>query len=67
MPEAEQSKGPNQDQLPHVSEEAAAVGGVTGEGGPDLDQSTPVSEVGFLQDEVYVAPAKRSNQGFTTR
>lgn len=47
LPEAELSKGPNQDQLPHVSEEAAAVGGVTGEGGPDLDQSTPVSEVGF--------------------
>lgn len=47
LPEAEHSKSPNQDQLPHVSEEAAAVGGVTGEGGPDLDQSTPVSEVGF--------------------
>lgn len=41
----EQSKGPNQDQLPHVSEEAAVTGQITGEGGPDLDQGTPVQEV----------------------
>jgi len=45
LPEAEQPKGPNQQQLPHVSEEAADLGEITGEGGPDLDQSTPVSEV----------------------
>lgn len=47
LPEAEQPKGPNQDTLPHVSEEAADQGKITGEGGPDLDQSTPVSEVHF--------------------
>lgn len=31
--------------MPHVSEEAAIEGKITGEGGPDLDQSTPVQEV----------------------
>lgn len=37
--------GPNQDQLPHVSEEASATGKITGEGGPDIEQGTPVQEV----------------------
>lgn len=37
--------GPNQEQLPHVSEEAAATGKITGEGGPDIEQGTPVQEV----------------------
>lgn len=41
----DQDPGPNQEQLPHVSEEAAAMGKITGEGGPDLDQGTPVQEV----------------------
>ena len=45
VPESEEPKGPNQDQLPHVSEEAAATGKITGEGGPELEQSTPVQEV----------------------
>ena len=47
MPTADspKAKGPNQDQLPHVSEEAAAMGEVTGEGGPELEQGTPVQEV----------------------
>ncbi|KAG8531082.1 uncharacterized protein KY384_004439 [Bacidia gigantensis] len=46
LPEAEKgSKGPNQEQLPHVSEEAAATSKVTGEEGPDLEQGTPVQEV----------------------
>ncbi|KAI9699945.1 MAG: hypothetical protein M1836_002479 [Candelina mexicana] len=45
LPVAEQPKGPNQEQLPHVSEEAAAMGKITGEGGPDLDQGTPVQEL----------------------
>lgn len=39
------AQGPNQDVLPHVSEEAATTGQITGEGGPDLDQGTPVQEV----------------------
>ena len=46
LPKADKpGPGPNQDQLPHVSEEAAAIGKITGEGGPDLDQGTPVEEV----------------------
>lgn len=46
LPKAETSApGPNQEQLPHVSEEAAATGKVTGEGGPDTEQGTPVEEV----------------------
>ena len=36
------------DTLPHVSEEAAAVGKVKGEGGPEIEeQGTPVQEVSF--------------------
>lgn len=46
LPVAEdQSKGPNQEQLPHVSEEAAATAEIVGEDGPDLSQGTPVQEV----------------------
>ncbi len=45
LPEAQESQGPNQDQLPHVSEEAAIQGKITGEGGPDIEQGTPVQEV----------------------
>lgn len=41
----DQDPGPNQERLPHVSEEAAAMGKITGEGGPELDQGTPVQEV----------------------
>ena len=33
-----------------MSEEAAQVGDITGEGGPDLSQGTPVQEVG----EIYI-------------
>ena len=36
---------PNQEPLPHVSEEAAAMGKITGEGGPEIEQGTPVQEV----------------------
>ncbi|KAI9811246.1 MAG: hypothetical protein M1827_005578 [Pycnora praestabilis] len=45
LPEAEQPKGPNQEQLPHVSEEAATMGKITGEGGPEIEQGTPVQEI----------------------
>ncbi|KAI4135608.1 MAG: hypothetical protein LQ347_000540 [Umbilicaria vellea] len=41
----DQDPGPNQERLPHVSEEAAAMGKITGEGGPELDQGTPVQEI----------------------
>jgi len=37
--------GPNQDVLPHVSEEAADVGKVKGETVPDIGQGTPVQDV----------------------
>lgn len=45
LPESEQPKGPNQDVLPHISEEAAVTSKITGESGPDMEQSTPVEEV----------------------
>lgn len=43
--------GPNQEQLPSVSEEAAATGKVTGEGGPEIEQGTPVEEVCPMRSE----------------
>lgn len=47
LPQAEGGgAGPNETQLPHVSEEAAATGEITGEGGPEIEeQGTPVQEV----------------------
>ena len=46
LPEASKpGPGPNQEQLPHVSEEAAATSKAQGEKGPDLEQGTPVEEV----------------------
>jgi hypothetical protein len=45
LPTNEQPKGPNQEQLPHVSEEAAAVEKAMGGEGPDIGQGTPVQEV----------------------
>lgn len=51
----EQPKGPNQDQLPHVSEEAAAIDRIMAEkrcdgtpATPELEQGSPIDEVGFL-------------------
>ena len=40
-----EAKGPNMDQLPHISEEAAATAEITGNKGPDLQQGTPIQEV----------------------
>ena len=45
LPTSDQQKGPNQDQLPHVSEEAAATSKSMGEVGPELSQGTPVQDV----------------------
>ena len=47
MPTAERGgRGPNQSQLPHVSEEAAATAEVTGGTAPEIqEQSAPVQEV----------------------
>ena len=41
----EQPKGLNQDPLPHVSEEAAAIAKVTGQVSPEIEQGTPIEEV----------------------
>ena len=60
LPESEQPKGPNQDQLPHVSEEAAATGKITGEGGPELEQGSPVQEVRALANIRFnITPANK--------
>ncbi|KAL8858067.1 MAG: hypothetical protein Q9178_005392 [Gyalolechia marmorata] len=47
LPKADEgAPGPNQEQLPHVSEEAASMSKITGEGGPEIEeQGTPVDEV----------------------
>ena len=47
LPEADKpGKGPNQDQLPHVSEEAGAISEIMGETKPEVEeQGTPVQEV----------------------
>ena len=57
----EQPRGPNQDQLPHVSEEAAALGEVMGETTPEIEeQGTPVQEVcRFLQNQIALTYAIR--------
>ena len=55
LPEHDSKKpGPNQEQLPHVSEEAAATSKVTGETGPELDQGTPVEEVNITACHFHV-------------
>lgn len=41
------------EQLPHVSEEAAAVSKTMGEGGPSVEQGTPVQEVLQKDEEAY--------------
>jgi small subunit ribosomal protein S7 len=43
--EKKPATGPNQDVLPHVSEEAADIGRVKGETKPDIEQGTPVHDV----------------------
>jgi small subunit ribosomal protein S7 len=45
LPKSPDGKGPTTDQLPHVSQEAAATADITGEAGPDITQGTPVNEV----------------------
>ncbi|KAI9807028.1 MAG: hypothetical protein M1825_005745 [Sarcosagium campestre] len=43
--EEEPARGPNQDVLGHVSEEAAKTSEIMGESGPETDQGTPVQEI----------------------
>jgi hypothetical protein len=46
LPAAQTPKGRNQEQLPHVSEEVAAMRKVTGKTWPDIEEhGTPVQEV----------------------
>lgn len=54
LQEAEKGIGPNQDQLPYISKEAAIEGKITGEGGPELKQSTPIGEVYRYITSIYV-------------
>ena len=52
------ASGPNQDVLPHVSEEAATTSEIMGEDGPDIGQGTPVQEVRFSEgSQDFSAPA----------
>ena|SRR5204862_824215 len=43
--ESKDPKGSSEDVLPHVSEEAAKTGEITGDAGPEIEQGTPVIEV----------------------
>lgn len=62
LPKADQgAPGPNQEQLPHVSEEAAATAKITGEGGPELEQGTPVQDV-LKRDEASQEKAPKVMQ-----
>ena len=48
--EKDYSPAPTSDVLPHASEEAAALGKIRGEGGPQIEeQGTPIQEVCFCQ------------------
>ncbi|KAL8803157.1 MAG: hypothetical protein Q9182_003329 [Xanthomendoza sp. 2 TL-2023] len=62
LPKADEATpGPNQEQLPHVSEEAATMGKITGEGGPEIEQGTPVQEV-LKRDEASQEKAPKVMQ-----
>ena len=65
LPKAEGSgPGPNQEQAPHVSEEAADLAKVVGETAPDIGQGTPVQEVyqcGYLEIELESSTMSRSS------
>lgn len=70
-----QGPGPNENQLPHVSEEAAAIGKITGEGGPDIDEhGTSIQEVSSTSPQkachlhIAIGPqARRGEQGQSPR
>ena len=63
LPQAEDPPGANQEQLPHVSEEAATTGKITGEGGPEIEQGTPVQEVCFLVDITIMILTESTGEG----
>lgn len=58
--QVEQPKGPTQDALPHVSEEAVAIDKImhgkkcdgSAPGSPELEQGTPIEEVSLISHEV---------------
>lgn len=60
----ESPKGPNQDVLGHVSEEAADMGDVTGETKPDLSQGTPVQEVSEIASKQILIPTDNLSLNF---
>ena len=50
------------DTLPHISEEAAAVGKAKGEGGPEIEeQGTPVQEVSNIKIFLFATIQKIGN------
>ena len=63
LPQAEDPPGTNQEQLPHVSEEAATTGKITGEGGPEIEQGTPVQEVCLLLDITITVFTHSTDEG----
>jgi hypothetical protein len=50
--EKQPAQGPNQNQLPHVSEEAADYADIVGGTKPDMSQGTPVQDVCFTMDSI---------------
>ncbi|KAI9761761.1 MAG: hypothetical protein M4579_000855 [Chaenotheca gracillima] len=77
-PPGTQKTGPNQDVLPHVSEEAAMTGKITGEGGPEVEQGTPIHEVlqrdkdgqkkapEVIKEEIPSAKAPKGSRSYST-
>ena len=63
LPQAEDPPGTNQEQLPHVSEEAATTGKIKGEGGPEIEQGTPVQEVCLLLDITITVFTHSTDEG----
>ena len=64
LPEADgQNKGPNMEQLGHVSEEAADMAETTGETAPQTEEhGTPVQEVG--RDNFYAYDFEAYREGY---
>lgn len=58
----EQPKGPNMDTSLHVSEEQAEYDKITGGTPPDIEQGTPVQEVGFSKVRSKQSAANTRNR-----
>lgn len=60
-----EANGPNQSQLPHVTEERAEMDKVMGETPPDIGQGTPVQEVGRIN--FCISSTAHSSPDFETK